>query len=269
MVKRSYSSVSPDIADYRANMYQAFKRKKTKTYPKPNGKSSLLRQVKALVAGKRKDAADVNRTSAAITATTSSCLTSSTDFAVAASASGILDFDGDSCLINNIKLRGTLMNAGLEGAKTGIGSAYLRHLVVFFNKPLLVASAAGTLPPVTEVLVSDDIRSLYVTDTANAGRFTVLSDKTWDMGRNLFTAAGGISSDEGNNSRMINYTINVNKRIHFAANAVSGTPAGHYDSDVASGRVDKGLIVLYTISTQGGQAGTLQSNYNCRLNYTG
>lgn len=230
---------------------------------------SLERQVKSLIASKKKDAADVGRYNGAVTATISSCLTSSTDFTTAASGTGLLDMDGDSALINSVRITGNLSNlCQLDATAVASEGVYVRHLWVWFYKPLLVASAAGTLPPITEVLVSDSIIALPVTAAANGGRFTILKDKKWDLGTNTVgTAAASLDPRiNGKNKVIIDYTVKVNKTCHFAANGVSGAPSGHYDSDVAAGRIDKGLLVLYTM-THGGPE--VYCDIKTRLNYTG
>lgn len=232
---------------------------------------SLVRQVKALIASKKKEAADVDRDTASLTATTASCLTSSTGFTTAASGTGLLDMDGDECLVNHVRIKGFIANtATLDLDPVGNTDAQVRNLVVYFNKPLLVASAAGTLPPITEVLVTDELNSMFVTPAANGGRFTVLSDKTWNFGSNTFQAATAVGHARVNGtlSRIINYKVKVNKMVKYAAPGVSGAPSGHYDSDVAAGRVDKGLIVFYQM-VFGNTGQTINSNLVTRLNYTG
>lgn len=241
--------------------------------PKATASPSLMRQVKALIQSKKKDAADVTRTTANIGVTRISCLTSSTDFATAASGTGILDMDGDSALINNVKIVGNLDSAAiLDLDPASNNSPLVRKILVWFNKPLLVASAAGTLPPITEVLVTDSVLSMRVTDAANAGRFVVLWDQVWDMGSNTFQAATAVGHARvsGKNRHYINKTIKVNKQCHFAANGVSGAPSGHYDSDVAAGRIDKGLLCLYTLFSTNIAGGALVDDISTtRLNYTG
>lgn len=231
----------------------------------------LDKQVKSLVASKRRDATDVQRDTGAQTSTTISCLTSSTAFATAASGTGLLEVDGDECQLNTVQVRGGIQNpAVLDLDPTGNVDVLVRHIIVYFNKPLLVASAAGTLPPITEVLVSDDIHSQFVTATANAGRFVVLSDRRFNLGTNSYQAATalGHARNTGVSHRHVNYVVKVNKRVKFAANAVSTTPAGHYDSDVPAGRVSKGLLVMYNQAAVTGGA-TVSSLINTRLNYTG
>lgn len=236
---------------------------------------SLVRQVKALINSKKRDAADVSRAlnATAAQATTSYCLTTTglpLSPGVAASGTGLLDMDGDECLINSIHFRSQFSQpVAVDATQTGNVDSLVRKLLVWYNKPLLVASAAGTLPPVTEVLISDALASLKVTSNANGGRFQVLSDKLFRFGQNTIVADGATAAPHliGPSSNQIHdYTVKVNKNVKFAVSSVSGTPAGHYDSDVGPGRIDKGLLVMYTLYSN-----TQAINETCatRLNYTG
>lgn len=234
--------------------------------------ASLMRQVRSLIQSKKKDAADVTRISGTMAGTTVSCLTSSTTVATAASGTGLLDMDGDQALINWVRIRASILNECLEDATpVGIADAFVRHIVVWFNKPLLVASAAGTLPPITEVLMTDDLKSLIVPANRNAGRFVILSDKTWNFGQNTVAVAatGAYPRNNGVNGRQLDYVVKVNKNCHFKENAVSGAPAGHYDSDVSPGQIDTGLLCFYTMTVGANASGTLTSVTHTRLNYTG
>jgi len=269
---RRFQMVSDSLADYRSAAYQAVRSKAPQAQARRAvTKPSFVRQLKALVASKKKEAADVQRDNAAQTGTSICCLTSSTADATAASGTGLLDLDGDECLINSVHIKGSVDNqALLDLDPAGDADNFVRMLVVWFNKPLLVASAAGTLPPITEVLVTDSILSQFVTPAANGGRFTVLSDKIWNVGNNTYQSAiaAGHARTSGKNKHILDYTVKVNKMCKFAAPSVSGTPAGHYDSDVAPGRIDKGLLILYKMVLQAGSS-TLGTVINTRLNYTG
>lgn len=243
--------------------------------PMPRMRASTLEtQVRALIASKKREAADVTRTTASLAAgTTISCLTSSTNFATAASGTGLLDMDGDECQINHVRMKGQFVNgAVLDLDPVGDCDTIVRKMVVWFNKPLLVASAAGTLPPITEVLIADTIDSLPVTDAANGGRFVILSDKKWNIGTNTYQAvtAVGHARVSGRTSQFYDYVVKVNKRCKFAGVSQSGSnPGGHYDSDVTPGRVDRGLLVCYT-QTSGVATGFNASEVSAtRLNYTG
>jgi len=235
--------------------------------------NTLMRKVRALVHGKSKDAADVTRQTAAIAATTIACLTSTTDFATAASGTGLLDMDGDSALINHVRIQQRLDNLGVVNLDpTGDGADVLiRTLIVWFKKPLLVASAAGTLPPITEVLVTDDTSSLPVPDTQNAGRFSILYDKTDNVGVNsvAVAATGAYPRINGKNTVTRDFTVKINKSCHFRTAGVSGAPSGHYDSDVTQGQIDNGLLIMYTLHRNSTTNGAVTVTNFTRLNYTG
>lgn len=236
----------------------------------PRKQGAFVRQLKALVAGKRKDASDVNRSTAVQVATTISCLTSTTDFATAASGTGLLDMDGDEALLNSVTISQELKNTCQVRLDSSTDfDSIVRTIVVWFYKPLLVASAAGTLPPITEVLVADNVESLYVPDTQNAGRFTILYDKNINIGTNTLAVAatGAYPRISGQNHKIHTFTVKIDKRCHFRVAGVSGTPSGHYDSDVTQGQVDRGLLVMYNV-VDISATGPNVTNIT-RLNYTG
>lgn len=266
------NAVSDRVADFRANAFSSA-RKRSSTAARSVRRPSFVRQLKALVASKRKDAADVARNVNPQSTTSIACLSSSTGFATAASGTGLLNLDGDECLINSVRIRGSLDNQGqIDVDRSSAVEQHIRQLIVWFNKPLLVASAAGTLPPITEVLVTDNIEALPVPANANGGRFVILSDRYFNMGTNTFaaTTAVGAPAVNGTNYRIVDYTVKVNKMCKFKANSVSGTPAGHYDSDVSPGQIDRGLLVMYTqVNTDGSATPNLLVTMNTRLNYTG
>lgn len=232
---------------------------------------SLGKQIRSLVASKKRDAADQERDVAVAGTTEIRCLTSSSAAGVAASGSGILDMDGDECLINKVRIKGEFTNlATLDLDPSNNKDGLIRQMVVWFNKPLLVASAAGTLPPITEVLTDDLIDALPISDAVNGGRFKILSNKVWNMGTNTFQAntAVGHARCSGRTHQQVDYTVKVGRVCKFAKPSRSGTLlAGHYDSDVSDGRIATGLLVMYTQSSPGGN--TLVGNLFTRLNYTG
>lgn len=236
---------------------------------------SLSRQLKALISAKKRDAADVSRSVTNIAAgTASGCLTSTSPMtATAPSGSGLLDADADEIMINHVRIKGVIDNKAIVDVDgTGQTDVFVRLLVVWFNKPLQVAVPAGSLPPITEVLVTDSLYSLPVTDAANGGRFKILSDKKFRLGQNTIissTNPGGRQT--GSTSSLVDYTVRVNKMCKFKESAQSGasTAGGHYDSDVAPGQLDRGILVLYQMATNGGGEYTPSSTLTSRLNYTG
>jgi len=231
----------------------------------------MNRQLKGLIAAKHRDAADVARNTAFLTGTKLSCLSSSTDFATAASGTGLLDTDGDEVLVNSVRLAGFITNeASVLVNQANVADTLVRFLIVWFNKPLRVADASGTLPPISEVLMTDSLASLPVTSASNGGRFVIVSDRTFNMGINLHQDVniGGYARSVGQTMQRFDYTVKIDKRIKFVANASSGANAGGtYDSDVLVGRVSSGLLVLYTMTSFDGNGAAVIMN--TRLNYTG
>lgn len=265
---RTRSTGAPKLTRTRARARLARQR----AMPVPRRSITLEKQVRALVASKRKETADVDRFAASWSATYSACMTSSTVLGTAASGTGLIDCDADEVLVNSIHLRGALLfPAILDLDPVGDHNMIVRKIIVFFNKPLLVPSAAGTLPPITEVLQTDDVNSLYVTAAANGGRFTVLSDRLFDLGSNTYQAvtAVGHSRCYGKNYYPFDYTVKVGKMMKFKAPSQSGSAlGGHYDSDVPAGMVDRGLIVMYNLIRTIAPA-VCNEILATRVNYTG
>lgn len=252
----------------------------SKRYVLPAGKpfrprlsrSSLASRVRALVAGKTKDSATTWR-AGTFTATTVSCLTSSIDFAVATGNSGLIATDADSALINSVTVRQSIeLQCREDLTPVALSAACIRTLIVWFYEPLLAASAAGTLPPITEVLEADAVNALVVPDTRNAGRFTILYDKTVCLGSNTVAVAASGADARLNGMTVLNeeFTVKVGKQVHFAEPAVAGgaDQGGHYDSDELIGLVRKGLLIMYTVGINQATAGTTVIDRNTRINYT-
>lgn len=237
----------------------------------PRRSVALDRQIKALIAAKKRDGSDITRDTASQTTTTISCLTSSTNFATAATGTGLIDADADEALINSVRMSGRFTNGAVLDAdpSTNVDTC-VRKIVVWFNKPLLVASAAGTLPPITEVLVSDEIDSLPISAAQNGGRFVILSDKKWNLGSNTYQSAtaAGHARCSGRNHQYYDYFVKVNKKCKFVYSSQSGSASGgHYDSDSGVGQVSTGLLICYTV-VQLISPATVGATSVTRLNYT-
>lgn len=231
----------------------------------------IARQVKALVAGHKKDAQpDIDR-DWTTGATAVSCLTSSTAFTTAATATGVLECDTDSVLINHVRIKGQIRNfAEANAGPTNTTDRVVRAIVVWFYKPLVAAAAGGALPAITTVLVSDAVDSMPICATENAGRFTILSDRRWNLGTNVLANGAAVGSIyKGNTNQQIDYTVKVNKRCHFKKSTDDGTNGGFYDSASTPGQVDKGLLCMYWLITQDASpSGNVQGAIATRLNYT-
>jgi len=241
-------------------------------------KNTLATQVRRLIQGKKKDAADVTRYTANTFVTTIFGATSSTAAATALDNTGLIAADSDSATINHLDCRGMFtldpIAATVANSIATKGEAEVRLIWVWYYKPSTQSSAAGTLPPITDCLVSDDINSMYIQDAANAGRFQVLSDRRWNVGRALQISDSSLGqSGRGPINAAFNYRVKVNKVQTYKSVANSTNKGGHYDSDTANGLVTKGLLVGYLVGSKGlGVAGTdagiLRATLTTRLNYT-
>jgi len=273
---RRFKMVSDRVADSRSAAFEAF-RSKASASKRAVSRPSFVRQLKALVGSKKRDAPTVLRdfgpSAGGAQATTISCLTSTTNFAVAPSGTGLLNMDGDECYINSVQIRGQIDNGAIVDVdRGGSTDTIIRNLVVWFNKPLILPSTGGTLPPISEVLEQDTPYSLVISDAINGGRFRILSDRSFKMGMNTMASAGAATYPigTGQNIQIYDYTVKVNKSVKFKALGVSGTPSGHYDSDVPAGQVDAGLLILYSLYTTGDITGSNVGHFvQTRLNYTG
>jgi len=240
--------------------------------------ASLSTQVRRLIQAKKKDAADVTRYTANTFVTTLMCATSSTANATAADTTGLVVADSDRASINHLDCRGVFtldpIASTTAQSLTVKGEAEVRLIWVWYYKPSTQSSAAGTLPPITDFLVSDDINAMYIQDAANSGRFQVLSDRRWNVGRALQLSDSSLGqSGRGPINAAFNYRVKVNKVQSYKAVADNTNKGGHYDSDTGAGQVTKGLMVGYLIGSKGlGVAGTdagiLRATLITRLNYT-
>lgn len=231
------------------------------------------RQLNSLLAGHTKDTTLIlHGYNLSLSAVSSWCNTSSTAVGgTADQATGLLFGDSDNVLINNIHFKGTLYIKQVSGSF--VASSRVRMITVWFNKPLLDASAAGTLPPITEVLAgvgSVIFDAPYVTSTSNAGRFTVLSDRSFDLGRRARQINGsGVEyafDNHGVQEISFDFKIPVKKSVQYKVASTSAVGGGHYDSDLGAGQIRTGLCVTYMIPDLLGSEVTL-SMYR-RLNYT-
>jgi len=237
--------------------------------------SAMVKQVKGLLAAKTRDAVDVNLGITAYqSVVTAGLCTSSTTLASAVYGSGILQTDADEVLINSLRVRGMfLLPATLLLDASGHYSGKVRRLVVWFNKPLAIAVAGGvTLPPLTEVLTDLSLDALPLNEATNAGRFTILSDRLWDIGTNTFQSAiaAGSARVNGRLGIVYDYTVKVGRKCSFKAPSTPGVGAGgHYDQANATGQLGTGLLMMYTLYDSGGAPSTITDTYTRRLNYTG
>lgn len=142
----------------------------------------------------------------------------------------------------------------------------VRELLVWYYKPIQQPVNNGvTLPPVTEVLLTDTVGSMYVDPAANAGRFKVLSDKRFKLGSNVYVA--NLSLKETSIARVyVPHKIMIDKVQHYKAPPTDTEKGGHYSSNFDEGLVSRGLCVLYYVSE--GNAGTFTASMTMRLQYS-
>jgi len=199
------------------------------------------------------------------------CLTSTGSGGFAGWSTGVLETSNDSCEIKHVVIRGYDEIAPLvTGAPMASKLNYaVRRLVVWYYKPPEPADVGGTLPVITACLNSSGIYPLPIIDAENAGRFSILSDKTWHLGCNMYNGTDLIQNGKARND--FEYKVIVNKTCHFKnppAN-IAGTDyyAGHYDSTQDAGQLTRGVLMLYTIVE--GTAGTYTANTDSVLTYVG
>jgi len=236
-------------------------------------RSAMDRQIKGLLATKIRDTFDTSRTFTNITVSYVSCLTSISSITTAPSGSGLVVATGnDITLLNHVRLKGYLDLPMYQDTVTYIGTrdSYVRQLVVWYNKPLLIANNSGTLPAITEVLNTDEIHAFPIQDANNGGRFVILSDRLFNLGMNMSYANAPYTSFMSGKSRQyFDYTVPINRVMTYVQPPTVAEPGGHYDSDVAAGRVSTGLLVLYTQVSRGGSSTVINLETKARLNFTG
>jgi len=236
---------------------------------------SVAQKVRALVEGKSKSCTTTARSGFLTTdGSNMCCISSSSPFSTAASNSGLVTAAGsDSSLINFIQLRGAhTLPAVLDLDPTGNKDTLVRFILVWFYKPEFNAPSGGNLPLIADVLdgASSPLMDFPIQGDLQAGRFKILSDRTWNLGTNTFqaTTAVGHSRVNGSNTIPFDYQIKVNKRQHYAAPITTANPGGHFDGSVEAGQVSRGLPVLYRLYYAGNPAQQPFTELNTRINFT-
>jgi len=238
---------------------------------------SLSTQVRRLIQGKKKDA-DASWALGVMTKDTFqlACLTAANAGALvsgtAATTTGLIQTDSDQATVNSVRMRGRIQIPLLTQSAAncaGLTVPRVRMLAVWFYKPSAAAAAGGALPPITEVLkATAGVDSLAIDPAGNAGRFSILSDRTILLNPTLVLSAAQ-SAHTGVQS--FDYTVKVNKQVHFKKPPTDTNPGGHYDAAADVGQVDRGLLVFYAVAswTSGVGADWVPTlAFNARLNYT-
>jgi len=146
-------------------------------------------------------------------------------------------------------------------------------LVVWFYKPLVPPAAGGAYPPITEVLTSSAIDGLVKSDSANAGRFKILHDKTYYIGCSIYgkdaAATPAVTSISQNGTMQLDWNrkIIVDKTMYFKEAPTDTNKGGHYDTAADAGQITRGMLVVYM--WMNGDAGTCTNGCTSRLTYVG
>lgn len=236
---------------------------------RPTQKSKLLSVLK----GHTTFTTTVARLSSTAIAATASvhCLTSSTAATTAISSSGQIIPLCDSASLNFVEIRGHLAIRAVDAAMAATSyPGDVRILVVRFNKPIAQPTAAGTLPPVTEVLESDNYNAFPIASDVQNGRFQILSDRNFRIDP-FGMGAGATSSSMPAASQAVNYKVKVKRQVDFLSSTIGpgvNGNGGHFDSDQAAGQVSKGLLCMYVISNFSGASFAPYGTLNTRVQYT-
>jgi len=189
---------------------------------------------------------------------------------VAASTQGLIESNLDSVTIKHVEIKGFFDVAPLATTAAGLPATdaiVVRELVVWYYKPTRDANNLGDGPVNTDVLVTGSVESMVVNDSANAGRFKVLSDKTFNLGSNVYIVASNTMKETSKQRVDFERKIVINKVQHYKVPPTDTNKGGHFDSDVDAGQITRGFPVLYYLVT--GNAGTFTSSISFRTTYVG
>jgi len=241
-------------------MKRQFKRAKRELFPatKTAKAKKMKSRLTAMLQGQTKEsslAAVVPDTTLAV-GTVSRCLTAMGSAAgTATSGNGVVVTDEDSALIDAYHYKGTYIGnwaCQLADGSSGEGVGFtIRHLYVWWNRSIELASSAGTLPSLANVLqeISAGVygpNCHFLAKNVTDKRFTVLADYTHYF-----------DSIRGPVVKHFDEYVKINKIQKYIAPATEALAGGHFDSDQLAGQVSTGLPVLYIICTENGaQAGS-------------
>jgi len=229
--------------------------------------SSWKSKVNKLLSGHRKTTPDILRLNAAMLngAVYSYCPYSdyttqtgagATGGGSAPTGTGMLVGNADEATIHSVRVSGCFDNR-IQSAVTstdGDQGSRQRIILVWFQKAAALPTSTGVLPPIGEVLDVNILQTWQPTTAQDQktvnNAFTILSDRSFDCGTNIVDSTGLYAvSVGGTNYRKFDYTIKVNRQVKFMSPANSTFPGGHFDLDIDSGQVNKGLLMLYVFGT--------------------
>jgi len=154
-------------------------------------------------------------------------------------------------MINSVEIKGYVVQTSVTktGTLDGWFAPRVRKLLVWYEAPLASPTMNGDLPPITEVMEDTTIESLARTDNENH-RWKILWDKEFNLGWCVQREGGTAEQDfgvyNGREKQDYHVRIDINKMTTYADRSTRGSPGGHWSSDSALGRVNTGLLVMYT-----------------------
>lgn len=180
--------------------------------------------------------------------TRSSCMAVRTDGNT--SGAGLLVTDNDSARILHTELNFEYMLKPL-GVTTGANleaqqPVRIRRRVVWWYKYSMSGSDLPAIEDQDTGLTDDEMINLPLDDSANAGKFVVLSDRVFNLGVNQYSTGTGANTSyqSGPNYIHSQEKVIVNKTTHFLGIPTSTDPGGE-SGVVGSGTVTRGLLVCY------------------------
>jgi hypothetical protein len=242
------------------------------------------RKLDAILKGSTRDAPTVRRSQLCLRGlpVVFGCTTSrEEDFSP--SGSGLFLTESDTAMINYIHFKGEISLTQNEVQQDNSdhqieSDACIRHIVVYYNQWEVEPGGTGALPKVPQVLENyltiDNPQGPYGMNSFpwnssfNAGKFSILHDKTHHLGRRdvLMSTSRHYYDNQGPGSITLDLKLKVNRPVQFKAPGTIAYPGGHNDQAVTAGRVSKGLVVSYFIANSIRGAATVQTI--TQLNYT-
>lgn len=200
------------------------------------------------------------------------CLSSTVENTIAPLGSGLYKTIGNQVLINHVDISGAVVQTAVTqpGSLEGWYAPTVRKLLVWYDAPGSTPDEFGTLPPITEVMEDITIASLPKADLS--GRWTILWEKTFHLGWAVQREGGTAEQDFGvytsTGKQYYKARVKVDKMTTYADRSTRGSPGGHWSSDSDLGRVNTGLLIMYT-QYEAPVLMPIIDTCNTRVNYTG
>jgi len=201
------------------------------------------------------------------------CLTSTATpgtIPVAIESSGLIAGNNSSVYVENVHIKGYFYPtpSTINGL---LHAPCIRRVVVCWHKPRLEVTPAGTLPSSLSFIEvnstsSDQVNAFVFTDTANAGSFTILDDKRFQLGAFGYDGTTSNAGISGPQVITMDDIIPIKKRVYFKRPCTSTYPGGHFDSTIDEGQVVTNLLMVYYIVSR--ESYQIGMDFNHRITYS-